>query len=88
MKLGEKEPHFCNDLVDVELNPCDLKILIELVETESLSTESYYVAGVKRTLKDLLQKRLNEWRKLRDEKDNPGEDPDKDGVLKDDGDRA
>lgn len=68
MKIGRREGCIFDDRVDLELSPCSLETLMRLVRGKSLSVDDYVEVGMWREIKDYLQERYDEWKKLRDEK--------------------
>ena len=66
MHLGEESGCSFNDKIDLELSPSDLEELIRLTEEKALVASTYLEQGIWRSLKDKLQVRFDEWRRLRD----------------------
>ena len=69
MYLGEQSGCYFNDRIDLELSPSDLEDLIILTEKKALEVSAYLEQGLWRNLKDKLQSRFDEWRRLRNKKD-------------------
>ncbi len=69
MKFGAKQNCMVNDLIDVNISPADLTNVIQIVEERALSETDYDSQGMWRSIKDFLQKRYDEWEKVRLEKD-------------------
>jgi len=67
MHLGKQSGCWFNDIVDLELSPSDLETLVGLTEEKALAASTYLEQGIWRALKDKLQVRFDEWRRLRDE---------------------
>ena len=67
MYLGKEEGCYINDRIDLELSPSDLESLIRLTEERALTALTYLEQGIWRVLKDKLQSRFDEWRRLRNE---------------------
>jgi len=69
MYLGKEEGCYINDRIDLELSPSDLENLVILTEKKALEASTYLEQGAWRNLKDKLQSRFDEWRRLRNKKD-------------------
>ena len=70
MKIGKKEGCIFEDIIDIELSPRHLENLVELTEKWAMDQNvQYYAIGERRVLKDLLQKRLDDWKEAREKKD-------------------
>jgi len=69
MHLGKQSGCYYNDKIDLELSPSDLEDLIILTEKKALEASAYLEQSLWRNLKDKLQSRFDEWRRLRNKKD-------------------
>ena len=67
MHLGKKPECYYNDEIELELCPFELESLVRLTEERALAASTYLEQGLWRVLKDKLQSRFDEWRRLRDE---------------------
>ena len=69
MKLGKQEGSWFDDRIDVEVSPSQLEKLIDLAKEVAMGEKDYGYVSIRRELKDLLQKRFDEYNLKRNEKD-------------------
>ena len=76
MKLGKKSEFFYNDSIDLELLPIDLGYVIEVIDEkiiEEEKEESDLRQEILTPIKKYLQGRYDEWKSLREMRDNKTE---------------
>ena len=67
MPSGKQSGCYYKDRISLELSPSDLEDLIILTEKKALEASAYLEQSLWRNLKDKLQSRFDEWRRLRNE---------------------
>ena len=69
MKLGKQRGCYFDDVIELQLSPSKLELMMHEFKELASNCHDYSKQGVYRDIADILEERFSEWRLARDKKD-------------------